>query len=101
MKFPAMTLHLYRHDRDGLFDEVHGGGYAPLSLSPDQWVMGQAEAHYPGQSFAFTKAIGWVRGWYIRHDGKSVAHGPLSPIEIKSPGDKISVNVRIELPAFM
>ena len=101
MTIPPLTLRLYSRDRDGLFDELSGFGYHPITLETSQWSQGEAEATYPEQAFFFTGPAGVVRGWFVtKKDGGAVQSCACSPVEIKSHGDKLRVGIIMTIPAL-
>lgn len=106
-----LTLHLYRGDvkpkfTDSLeaFGEVNKGGYAPIILRPEFWIVSEQplpKAVYPKQTFKFTGPAGKVFGWYLQAGGKFVMGERFNTpsgrgYEIERNGDRIDVDPVIE-----
>ena len=100
MTLPPMKLHLFARERDGLFEEVSGFGYAPVTLKTADWRYGLAEATYPPQTFHFTGAAGVIAGWYVTKNGQPVQSCRCAPIEIKTHGDKLTVELHCTIHAL-
>ena len=116
----ALTLRLYANDitptgeeTTAAFEEVRGGGYAPIPLDPASWTVrahpptASADpapsaqtptATYPRATFAFTGAAGLVHGYYVTHEGLVVEaqRFPDGPYEIRRDGEDIKVSLTIQ-----
>lgn len=99
MTLPKLVLRLFTQERDGLFKEVEGFGYRPITLTPAQWEERDDDLHYPEQTFHFTGPAGTIRGWYATAVGSSetVAFARCSPVDIKSRGDQIRFGITARL----
>ena len=90
----AMSLHLYATSAGDVYIEASGGGYAPIQLHPNAWVIDGLSATYPEQVFTMTGPLGDVYGYYVTRDeaviyGQPFADGPY-PVQAD---DQIAVSV--------
>lgn len=101
MRLPILTLRLYRHEKDGVCEEIHGHGYLPKVLDPSGWVEQECAGTYPTQYFRFTGPAGWVRGWYMtRPDGSLFYHEAFDPFEVKTDGDVLNIQCAYDVRAL-
>ncbi len=103
----AQTIKLYRNDvkpewmnTAADFQEVNGGGYADLPLTPTEWKIETgfpSYAHGARKKWVFGAAIGEVYGYYVVYDGKVLWAEKFTPgpFYVRNQGDQIIVIPRL------
>jgi hypothetical protein len=99
----AQSVKLYRNDvkpewvhTAADYEEVRGGGYIDLPLSPDEWKIETGfptYAHGARKKWVFGSGIGDVYGYYVIHEGKVLWAERFTPgpFHVRNQGDQIIV----------
>ncbi len=100
----ANDVHPSREHDLKAFQEVTGGGYAPVELAADDWVVREdgklCVATRPPVKWAFTSGVGNIFGYYVTDAGGALLWAERlapAPFLAANPGDKLRIALAFDL----